>query len=152
MMFALAFSGEIVVMLLPPESPATANETTMNTEVDQALELIRQKAPTILLGTISNIYERGIIDYLICFAIDQSNPRNLWETIRNVTIGPLGIGLTKEQMDNESDTLFNLVTKHHFPELTDPQINALYRSFEEAISKRIVQQMPSNTVNTITNT
>jgi hypothetical protein len=124
----------------------------MNAEVDQALELIRKKAPTILLGTISNIYERGIIDYLICFAIDQSNPRKLWETIRNVTIGQLGIGVTKAQMDNESDMLFNFVAKHQFPELTDPQINALYRSFEEAISKRIFQLMPSNTVNTITNT
>jgi hypothetical protein len=47
----------------------------MKTEVDQALELIRQKAPTILLDTIPNIYERRIIDYIICFAIDQSNPR-----------------------------------------------------------------------------
>jgi hypothetical protein len=137
MMFALAFSKEIVVMLLPLESPAAANERTMKTEVDQALELIRQKAPTILLDTIPNICERRIIDYIICFAIDQSNPRKLWETIRKVTIDPRGIGATKAQIDNESDKLFNLVAKRHFPQLTDPQINELYRSFEEAIIKRV---------------
>jgi hypothetical protein len=102
-----------------------------------ALELIRQKAPQILLGTISNIYERRIIDYIICFAIYPSNPRKLWETIRNVTIDQFEIGVTKAQIDNESDMLFNLVAKHYFPELTDPQINELYRSFEQAIVKRI---------------
>jgi hypothetical protein len=69
----------------------------MDAEVDQALELIRQKKPQILLGTITNIYERRIIDYIICFAIDPSNPRKLWETIRNVTIDQLGIGVTKAQ-------------------------------------------------------
>jgi hypothetical protein len=137
MMFALAFSGEIVVMPLPPETPAAANERTMKTEVDQALELIRQKAPRILLDTIPNIYERRIIDYIICFAIDQSNPRKLWETIRKVTIDPRGIGATKAQIDNESDMLFNFVAKRHFPELTDPQIYELYRSFEEAVIKRL---------------
>jgi hypothetical protein len=137
MMFALAFSGEIVVMPLPPESPAAANEKTMKTEVDQALELIRQKAPTILLDTIPNIYERRIIDYIICFAIDQSNPCKLWETICKVTIDERGIGATKAQIDNESDMLFNFVAKRHFPELTDPQINELYRSFEKAIVKRV---------------
>jgi hypothetical protein len=137
MMFALGFSGEIVVMPLPPESPGAANERTVKTEVDQALELIRQKAPTILLDTIPNIYERRIIDYIICFAIDQSNPRKLWETIRKVTIDPRAIGATKAQIDNESDMLFNFVAKRHFPELTDLQINELYRSFEEAVIKRI---------------
>jgi hypothetical protein len=124
-------------MPLPPESPAAANERTMKTEVDQALELIRQKTPQILLGTINNIYERRIIDYIICFAIDPSNPRKLWETIRNITIDPRGIGATKAQIDNESDMLFNFVAKRHFPELTDPQINELYRSFEEAVIKRV---------------
>jgi hypothetical protein len=124
-------------MPLPPGSSAAANERTMNAEVDQALELIRQKAPQILLGPITNIYERRIIDYIICFAIDPSNPRKLWETIRNVTIDQLGIGVTKAQIDNESDMRFNFVAKHYFPELTDPQINELYRSFEEAIIKRV---------------
>jgi hypothetical protein len=109
----------------------------MNAEVDQALELIRQKTPQILLGTITNIYERRIIDYIICFAIDQSDPGKLWETIRKVTIDQPGIGITKAQIDNESDMLFNFVAKRHFPELTDPQINELYRSFKEAIIKRI---------------
>jgi hypothetical protein len=102
-----------------------------------ALELIRQKAPQILLGTSSDIYERRIIDYIICFAIDSSNPRKLWETIRNVTIDQFEIGVTKSQIDNESDMLFNLVAKNYFPELTDPQRNELYRSFEQAIVKRI---------------
>jgi hypothetical protein len=109
----------------------------MKTEVDQALELIRQKAPTILLDTIPNIYERRIIDYIICFAIDPSNPRKLWETIRKVTIDERGIHITKAQIDNESDMLFNFVAKRHFPELTALQIRRLYRSFEEAIVKRI---------------
>jgi hypothetical protein len=106
-------------------------------EVSQALELIRQKAPTILSGTITNIYERGIIEYLICLAIDQSNPRKLWETIRNVTSDQLGIGVPKAQIDNETDMLFNSVAKHHFPEFNDLQLNALYQSFEAAIIKRI---------------
>jgi hypothetical protein len=109
----------------------------MNAEVDQALELIRQKTPQIPLGTITNIYERAIIDYIICFAIDPSNPRKLWATIRNVTIDQPGIGVTKAQMDSESDVRFNFVAKHYSPELTDPQINELYRSFEEAIVKRV---------------
>jgi hypothetical protein len=109
----------------------------MNAEVDQALELIRQKTPQILLGTINNIYVRRIIDYIICFAIDPSNPRKLWETIRKVTIDERGIGATKAQIDNESDMLFIFVAKRHFPELTDPQINELYRSFEEATIKRV---------------
>jgi hypothetical protein len=109
----------------------------MNAEVDQALELIRQKTPQILLGTINNIYERRIIDYIICFAIDPSNPRKLWETIRKVTIDERGIHITKAQIDNESDLLFNFAAKRYFPELTDPQINELHRSFEEAIIKRV---------------
>jgi hypothetical protein len=137
LMFARACSGEFVVKPLPPESPAAANERMMKTEVGQALELIRQKAPTILLDTIPNIHERRIIDYIICFAIDQSNPRKLWESICKVTIDERGIGATKAQIDNESDMLFNFVAKRHFPELTDPQIDELYRSFEEAIIKRI---------------
>ena len=109
----------------------------MNAEVDQALELIRQKTPQILLGTITNISERGIVDYLIRFALDQSNPRELWQTVRNAAIDQLGIGVSKEQIDNESDILFNSVAKRHFPELTDSQIDALYGSFEEAIIKRV---------------
>jgi hypothetical protein len=86
----------------------------MKTEVDQALELIRQKTPQILLGTINNIYERRIIDYIVCFAIDPSNPRKLWETIRNVTVDERGIGITKGQIDNESDMRFNVVAKAIF--------------------------------------
>jgi hypothetical protein len=121
--------------LVPDEQ--LANESTMNAEVDQALELVRQKTSQILLGRITNIYERRIVDYIICFAIDPSNPRKLWETIRNVTIDQFGTGVTKAQIDNESDMLFIFVAKHYFPELTDPQINELYRSFEEAIIKRI---------------
>lgn len=109
----------------------------MNAEVEQALELIRQKTPKIALGKINDICERGIIDYLIRFAIDPSNPRKLWETVRNATTDPRGIGATKALIDNESDMLFNFVAKRQFPELTDPQINELYRSFEEAIIKRI---------------
>jgi hypothetical protein len=124
-------------MPLPPESSAAANERTMNAEVDQALELIRQKTPQIVLGTINNTYERGIVVYLIRFALDQSNPRKLWKTVRVTAIEQLGMGVTKAQIDNESDILFNSVVKHHFPELTDPQINELYRSFEEAIIKRV---------------
>jgi hypothetical protein len=122
---------------VPPESFAAANERTMNAEVDQALELIRQRSPKIVLGTITSIYERGIIDYLTRFAFDQSNPRKLWKTVRNATVDQLGIGATKEQFDNESDILFNSVVKHHFPELTTLQIRRLYRSFEHAIAKRI---------------
>jgi hypothetical protein len=109
----------------------------MDAEVDQALELIRQKTPKIVLGTINNTYERGIVDYLIRFAFDRSNPRRLWKTVRVAAIDQLGIGASKAQIDNESDILFNFVVKHHFSELTDPQINALYRSFEEVIVKRI---------------
>ena len=109
----------------------------MNAEVNQALELIRQKTPQIVLGTITNVYERGIVDYLIRFTLDQSNPRKLWQTVRNAAIDQLGIGVTKEQIDNESDILFSSVVKHHFPELTALQIRRLYRSFEDAIGKRI---------------
>jgi hypothetical protein len=84
---------------LQPESSAAANERTMDAEVNQALELIRQRSPQILLGTITNIYERGIVDYLIRFALDQSNPRKLWQTVRNAAIDQLGIGVTTEQID-----------------------------------------------------
>lgn len=121
----------------PPESSAAANQRKMNAEVNQALELIRQRAPKIVLGTITNVYERGIVNYLIRFALDQSNSRKLWKTVRNAAIDQLGMGVTKQQIDDESDILFNSVVKHHFPELTALQIRALYRSFEHAIAKRI---------------
>jgi hypothetical protein len=130
-------AGEIVVMPLPPESPAAANERTMDSKVNQALEFIRQRSSKIVLGTITNIYERGIIDYLTRLAFDQSNPPKLWQTVRNATIDQLGIGVAKEQFDNESDVLFIFVVRNHFPELTALQIRRLYRSFEEAIVKRI---------------
>ena len=109
----------------------------MDAEVNRALELIRQTSPKLALGTITNIYERGIIDYLARFAFDQSNPRKLWNTVRNAAIDQLGIGVTKEQFDNESDVLFIFVVRSHFPELTALQIRRLYRSFEHAIAKRI---------------
>jgi hypothetical protein len=109
----------------------------MNAEVDQALELIRQKTPQILLGTINNTYERAIIDYLTRFAFDQSNPRKLWKIVRNAAIDQLGTGVTKQKIDDESDILFNSVVKDHFCELTSLQVRALYRSFEHAIAKRI---------------
>jgi len=109
----------------------------MDAQVNRALELIRQRSPKLALGTITNIYERGIIDYLTRFAFDQSNPRKLWKTIRNATVNQLGIGATKEQFDNESDVRFIFVVRNHFPELTALQIRRLYRSFEHAIAKRI---------------
>jgi hypothetical protein len=128
MIFASAPSGEIVFISLTAGVIRSSERETMNAEVDQALELIRQKTPQILLGTITNIYERRIVDYIICFAIDPSNPRKLWETVRNVTIDPRAIGATKAQIDNESDMLFNFVAKRHFPELTDLQINEPQRN------------------------
>jgi hypothetical protein len=135
-MFRRACSGEIF-MHLQPKSSTAANEGTMDAEVNRALELIRQRSPKIVLDTITNIYERGIIDYLTRFAFDQSNPRKLWKTVRNATVDQLGIGATKEQFDNESDVLFVFVVRKHFPELTALQIRRLYRSFEYAIAKRI---------------
>jgi len=135
--FARARSGEIVFIPLQPESSTAANERGMDAEVNRALELIRQTSPKLALGTITNIYERGIIDYLARFAFDQSNPRKLWNTVRNAAIDQLGIGVTKEQFDNESDVLFIFVVRSHFPELTALQIRRLYRSFEHAIAKRI---------------
>jgi hypothetical protein len=109
----------------------------MDSEVNQALEIIRQRSSKIVLGTITNDYERGIIDYLTRFAFDQSDPRKLWKTVRNATVDQLGIGATKEQFDNESDVLFIFVVRSHFPELTALQIRLLYRSFEHALAKRI---------------
>jgi len=38
---------------------------------------------------------------------------------------------TTEQIDHESERLFHVVLKHHFPELTDSQVEALFRAFEE---------------------
>jgi hypothetical protein len=131
-----ACSGEIF-MSLQPKSSTAANEGTMDVEVNQALELIRQRSPEIVLDTITNIYERGIIDYLIRFAFDQSNPRKSWKTVRNAAIKQLGNGVTKQKIDDESDILFMSVVMHHFPELTVLQIRRIYRSFEHAIAKRI---------------
>jgi hypothetical protein len=86
------------------------------------------------LSLITNIYERGLIDYLIRFAFDsQSNPRDLWQTVRNAAIDQHGLGITAEQIDQESEALFLVVVKHHFPELTDAQINALLRMFEAIV-------------------
>ena len=109
----------------------------MNAEVNQALKLIRRKTPKLALGTINDTYERGILEYLMHLAFDQSNPRKLWNTVRNAAIDQLGIGVTKQQIDDESDILFNSVVKHHFPDLTALQIRRLYRSFEHTIRKRI---------------
>ena len=108
----------------------------MNAEVNQAFKLIRRKMPKIALGTINNTYERGILEYLIHLAFDQSNPRKLWKAVRFSAIDQLGIGVTEEQIDNESDTVFHFVVKLHFPELTSSQVEALYGSFEMAIIKR----------------
>jgi hypothetical protein len=104
----------------------------MNAEVNQALKLIRRKTPKLALGTINNTYERGILEYLIHLAFDQSNPRKLWKAVRFAAIDQLGFGATKAQVDNESDILFHFVVKLHFPELTSSQIEALYGSFEDA--------------------
>ena len=112
-------------MPLQPESSTAANETAMDSEVNRALELIRKSSPKLALGTITNISERGIIDYLRRFAFDQSNPRKLWKTVRNAAIDQFGIGVTKQQIDDESDILFSSVVKHHFPELTALQIISL---------------------------
>jgi hypothetical protein len=110
------------------------NERAMNGEIIQALELIRQKGPRMNLSVITNIYERGVIDYLICFAFDpKSNPRDLWQTIRNAAIDQHGLGITAEQIDQESEALFLVVIKHHFSELTDAQISALFRIFEAIV-------------------
>jgi hypothetical protein len=117
-------------MPLQPESSTAANERGMDGEVNQSLELIRQRSPKIVLGTITNIYEQGIIDYLTRFAFEQSNPRKLWNTVRNAAIDQLGIGVTKQKIDDESDIRFSFAVKHHFPELTALQIRRLYRSFE----------------------
>jgi hypothetical protein len=103
-------------------------------EIQQGLELIRQKGPKIALGTISNVYERGIVDYLTRFAIDpKSNPRDVWQTVRNTAIDQHGLGITAEEIDRESKTLFQAVVKHHFYELTDAQINALFRMFDAVV-------------------
>jgi len=67
-------------------------------EVNRALELIRQRSPKLALGTITNIYERGIIVYLT-LCLRQSNPRKLWKTVRNATVDQLGIVQPKEQFD-----------------------------------------------------
>jgi hypothetical protein len=78
------------------------------------------------LSVISNIYEPGIIDYLIRFAFDsRSNPRDLWQTVRNAAIDQHGLGVTVEQIDTESEALFIGVVTHHFRELTTEHITAL---------------------------
>jgi hypothetical protein len=107
----------------------------MNAETNQAVEIIKQKASRIALIGITNIYERGIVEYLMRFAFDKSNPRDSWRIIRNNAIDQLGKGATTEQVDHESEILFHVVVKHHFDELTDPQINALFQSFKEAVIK-----------------
>lgn len=107
----------------------------MNGEIIQALELIRQSGPRMNLSVITNIYERGIIDYLIRFAFDpKSNPRDLWQTVRNAAIDQHGLGITAEEIDSESEALFIAVVKHHFRELTTEQITALFRLFEAVIT------------------
>jgi hypothetical protein len=104
----------------------------MNEDLHRALNLIRQKGPHIPLSFIQNIHERGIVEYITRFAIDQSHATELWQTMRENAINQLGIlHLTTEEIDHESERLFHVVVKHHFPELTDPQINALFRAFEE---------------------
>ena len=103
-------------------------------DIQPALELIRQKAPRMNLSVITNIYERGVIDYLIRFAFDpESNPRDLWQTVRNAAIDQHGLGITAEEIDRESEALFLVVVKHHFHELTDAQINALFRMFDAVV-------------------
>jgi hypothetical protein len=89
MMLARACSEEIVVMPLQPESSTAANKTAMDSEVNRALERIQKSSPKLVLSTITNIYERGIIDYLTRFAFDQSNPRKLWKTVRSAAIDQL---------------------------------------------------------------
>jgi hypothetical protein len=43
-------------------------------------------------SVITNISERGIIDYLIRFAFEsKSNPRDLWQTVRNAAIDQNGL-------------------------------------------------------------
>jgi len=92
-------------MPLHPESSTAANERGMDAQVNRALELIRQRSPKLALGTIANIYERGIIDYLTRFAFDQSNPRKLWKTIRNATVNQLGIGAKNSSTTNQTFAL-----------------------------------------------
>src|SRR5258708_10197398 len=109
----------------------------MNAQVNQAFKLIRRKTPKLALGTINDTYERGILEYLMHLAFDQSNPRKLWKAVRFAAIDHLGSGATEEQIDNESDIRFHYVVKLHFPELTSSQVEALYGSFELARFKRI---------------
>lgn len=109
----------------------------MNAEVNQAFKLIRRKTPKLALGTINNTYERGILEYLIHLAFDQSNPRKLWKAVRFAAIDQLGRGVTEEQINNESDVLFHDVVKRYFPELTSSQVEALYGRFGLAIFKRL---------------
>jgi hypothetical protein len=106
----------------------------MNGEIIRALELIRQKGPRMNRSVITNISERGIIDYLIRFAFEsKSNPRDLWQTVRNAAIDQNGLGITAEQIDTESEELFIAVVTHHFYELTTEQITALFRMFEAVV-------------------
>ena len=101
----------------------------MNEESRQALNLIRQWGPQIPLAFIQNIHERGIIEYLTHYAVDQSHAVELWQTMRVNAINQLGIipPPTTAQIDRESERLFHVVLKHHFPELTESQIKALFR-------------------------
>jgi hypothetical protein len=63
----------------------------------------------------------------------RSNPRDLWQTVRNAAIDQHGLGITAEQIDTDSEALFIAAVTHHFYELTTEQITALFRMFEAIV-------------------
>jgi hypothetical protein len=147
----LAELGYIEVSSLTHDSDqqatGTARITTMGeqalktgVEVSQALETIRREGPKTSLVTTSNIRERAIIEELTKYASDRSNLQRLCQTIRATAIDQHGLisTPTKERINEESDRIFHIVAKQHFTQLTDSQIDALYRSLEETIKATVV--------------
>jgi len=117
----------------------------MDENTKQALDIIRRKGPKLSLITITNDCVKGILEQLTQFAFDQSNNghnQRLRQSIRVYAINCLGIiPLTADKMSskektllisNEAKRLFQLTVNNHFPEITPPQIDALFKSIEEA--------------------
>ena len=117
----------------------------MDENTKKALDIIRRKGPKLSLITITDDSVKGILEQLIQFAFDQSNNghnQSLRQSIRVYAINCLGIiPLTVDKMSskektllisNEAKRLFQLTVNNHFPEITPPQIDALFKFIEEA--------------------
>jgi hypothetical protein len=98
----------------------------------QPLKLLDGRVPKLRLDTVEDIYERGILEYFTQFAIKAQELRS---AIRNNAIAKRGqIGVSSDWIDRESMTLFRIVLKHHFPQITSEQIDALIGAIEEVAS------------------